>query len=198
MKPSENTSMPTAPQRQHTGIKPSSGPAVYPDGAGGKSPLRMPEYGRLVQKMAVYALTIEPRPRRQAYAERIIRVMAHLNPKLKNEKDFQNKLWDHLAYITDYQLDVDYPYEIRQHDSTVHPAKIPYPGQQIRFRHYGHLLEEALQSVSLIPEGPLRTKLTRQVAARMKRHLAQWKGDGASEEKVLRDMEMYTDGKLTL
>ena len=174
--------MPTAPQRQHTGIKPSSGPAVYPDGAGGKSPLRMLEYGRLVQKMAVYALTIEPRPRRQAYAERIIRVMAHLNPKLKNEKDFQNKLWDHLAYITDYQLDVDYPYEIRQHDSTVHPAKIPYP----------------VQSVSLIPEGPLRTKLTRQVAARMKRHLAQWKGDGASEEKVLRDMEMYTDGKLTL
>lgn len=190
MRPTERQAAPLSPQEGKV--------AVYPEGAGGKSPLRMPEYGRLVQKMAEHAMQIEERPRRQAYTERIIRVMAHLNPKLKNERDFQNKLWDHLAYITDYRLDVDYPVVIQRRDASPSPAKLPYPGKQIRYRHYGHLLEEALKNVSLMPAGAERTKLTRQVAARMKRHLAQWKGDGASEEKVRRDIDMYTDGRLTL
>lgn len=169
------------------------GPAIYPDGAGGKSPLKMHEYGRLVQKMAQHALQIEERPRRQAYAERIVRVMAHLNPKLKNEKDYRHKLWDHLAYITDYQLDVDYPFVIHRQDASVKPRKLPYPRTTIRYRHYGHLLEEAIRTVGNMPNGATRQKLGQQVAMRMKRNLSQWKGDGATDTKVQHDLELYAE-----
>lgn len=169
------------------------GSATYPDGAGGKSPLKMHEYGRLVQKMAQHALQIEERPRRQAYAERIVRVMAHLNPKLKNEKDYRHKLWDHLAYITDYQLDVDYPFVIHRQDASVKPRKLPYPRTTIRYRHYGHLLEEAIRTVGSMPNGATRQKLGQQVAMRMKRNLSQWKGGGATDTKVQHDLELYAE-----
>jgi hypothetical protein len=44
--------------------------------------LKLPEYGRLVQEMVEYALTLTDRAERQRYAEAIIEVMAGLNPKM--------------------------------------------------------------------------------------------------------------------
>lgn len=153
--------------------------------------VKMPEYGRLVQKMADHALEIEDRSRRQAYAERIIKVMARQLPKQKNSQELNRKLWDHLAYIADYKLDIDYPFEVQRRDEQPRPKKIPYPTTKIRFRHYGHLLEKAITMVGEMPESERRTRLSQQVAARMKRHLHTWKGDGATDEKVARDMELY-------
>lgn len=71
--------------------------------------LKLPEYGRLVQHMVDYAVTIENKDERQKYAEAIANVMIGLNPKMKDVTDFQNKIWDHLAYMADYKLDIDYP-----------------------------------------------------------------------------------------
>ena len=155
------------------------------------TPLKMPEYGRLVQKMAEHAKEIEDRQRRQLYAERIIKVMARQLPRQKNTQEANRKLWDHLAYITDYNLDVDYPFVIQRRDQQPCPEKIPYPRTKIRYRHYGHLIEQAIMKVAEMPEGPRRAKLQQQVATRMKRHLLTWKGDGVSNEKVLRDIERY-------
>ena len=38
--------------------------------------------------------------------------------------------------------------------------------------------------------------LTRLVANRMKRNLADWKGDGVQDAKVARDIAYYTEGKV--
>lgn len=159
--------------------------------------LRMPEYGRLVQQMVNHACKIENRAERQAYAERIVQIMAHVSPKMRNVADFRHKLWDHLAYIADYRLDIDYPVEIqhREHEAPVH---LCYPQSRIRYRHYGKLIERALNDVKAMPDTPARDRLLYQIANRMKRNLAAWKGDGATDEKVARDIEDYTDGRVKL
>lgn len=58
--------------------------------------LNLSEYGRNVQEMVNFALTIEDKARRQKVAEQIVELMAMLNPQLKMQQDYKQKLWDHL------------------------------------------------------------------------------------------------------
>ena len=74
--------------------------------------LEIREYGRHIQKMVEYVLTLEDREKRQKNAYALIELMGFLNPHLKNVEDFRHKLWDHLFLISDFKLDVDSPYPI--------------------------------------------------------------------------------------
>lgn len=160
--------------------------------------LRLPQYGRLVQDMVDHALTLADKPARQAYAERIVKVMAQLNPQMRSTPNFRQTLWNHLAFMAGYKLDIDYPYEIEVAEER-RPHKLSYPGNKIRFRHYGHLLEATLAKIKETPaDAAGRDDLVRMAAVRMKRYLADWKGDGVENEKVGRDMAYYTDGAVSV
>lgn len=158
--------------------------------------LLLPEYGRMVQEMALYALTIDNKDERQTYAEAIVSVMAGLCPQMRDVPDYQQKLWDHLAYMTDYKLDIDYPCQPERYDTSQRPQHLDYPHHKIGLRHYGYLTEAAIDILAAQPEGPERDVLTRVVANRMKRNLADWKGDGMDDAKVAQDLETYTDGRI--
>lgn len=156
--------------------------------------LLLPEYGRMVQQMVDHALTIADRAERQAYAESIVRVMACVSPQAKNAPDQQQKLWDHLAYIAGYRLDIDYPCEINRPAENVRPPRMPYPTGTIRRRHYGKNVEAAIAKIMATPEGSERDELVRITAHRMKRNLTDWKGDGNDDHIVAHDISTYTDG----
>ena len=158
--------------------------------------LKLPEYGRLVQAMVEHALTIENRQERNIYARTIASVMMRLSPQTAEATDFRQKIWDNLAYIADYKLDVDYPYPITQRDPGKRPDKLAYPGNHIRLRHYGHLIETAIERMTEMADDPQRDTMVRLVANRMKRNLADWKGDGADDTKVARDIAFYTEGQI--
>lgn len=158
--------------------------------------LKMPEYGRLVQDMVEYAQTIADKAERQQYAETIIAVMTGLNPKMKDVSDYRHKLWDHLAYISGYQLDIDYPFEIEKKDVLKRPQKLSYPKGNIRFRHYGRLIEKALNDLQNVEDDAERDALVQLIGNRMKCNLADWKGDGVEDSKVARDIAYYTEGKV--
>ena len=74
--------------------------------------LVLPEYGRNVQSMVDHALTIENKEERTKCVKSIINIMGNLFPHLRDVEDFKHKLWDHLAIMSDFKLDIDYPYEI--------------------------------------------------------------------------------------
>ena len=158
--------------------------------------LAMPEYGRLVQDMGHHALTIGDKSERQTYAKAIITAMAGVNPGMKNVPDFRRKLWDHLAFMANYQLDIDYPFPITHYNEEKEKPHLSYPGHEIKWRHYGHLIEEAVKSLPEMPDTAQRRQLLRQVGTRMKRSLAEWKGDGVEDAKVARDIAAYTEGAL--
>ena len=71
--------------------------------------LRLPEYGRCIQEMVNYAVALEDKNERQRCAFTIIDLMANMQTFTGNADDFYQKLWNHLAFISDYQLDIDYP-----------------------------------------------------------------------------------------
>ncbi|MCM1108896.1 MAG: DUF4290 domain-containing protein [Clostridium sp.] len=159
----------------------------------------MPEYGRGIQNMVEYALTIENREERQRCANTIVAIMGNMFPHLRDVPDFKHKLWDHLAVMSDYKLDIDYPYEVaRQQEANMRPRPMDYPMRRIRYRHYGYLLEMFLKKMKDMPEGEEREALTRMVANQMKRSLYNWNKDAMEDGKVAADIAEYTGGSVRL
>ena len=163
-----------------------------------RNKILLPEYGRMVQNMVEHALTITNRAERQTYAETIINVMANLFPQNRNVADFKHKLWDHLAFISDYQLDIDYPYGQPERKTDNRPGKVPYPSNHIRFRHYGKLLEEFISYMDAMPEGEEKKNLSLLVGLQMRRSLAEWNKDANDNEKVVSDLARYTEGRMQM
>ena len=107
-----------------------------------RNEMSMREYGRHIQKMVEYLLTIEDKEERQQQAQVVIELMGFLNPHLKNVEDFRHKLWDHLFYISDFKLQVDSPYPIPQKETyRQKPDPLPYPKRYPKFSHLGKNLE---------------------------------------------------------
>lgn len=159
----------------------------------------IPEYGRIIQNMVDYALTIEDREERQRCANTIVAIMGNMFPHLRDIPEFKHKLWDHLAVMSDYKLDIDYPYEITPKSNfTQKPAPLPYPMKKIRYRHYGYLLETLLKTLAEMPAGPKRDELSMLAAGQMKRSLHDWNKDALDDEKIVSDMAAYTHGAVQL
>ena len=161
--------------------------------------LPLPEYGRSVQNMVDYALTLEDREERQKCADSIITIMGNMNPHLRDTTDFNHKLWDHLAIMADFKLDIDYPYEIIDKSNLmVKPEPVPYPQNHILFRHYGYNLEEMIKKAAVMPVGDERKKLINLIANQMKKDYYAWTKDNADEAKIIKDLFMISNGKIDL
>lgn len=161
--------------------------------------LPMPEYGRGIQNMVDFACTLPTKEERQRCAYTIVSIMGNMFPHLRDVPDFKHKLWDHLAVMSNYELDIDYPYEVgKMPGEGVRPNPLPYPMQNIRYRHYGHLLETLIKKLQEMPEGAEREELTLLVAAQMKRSLANWNKDAMDDDKIVADLKAYTQGGVTL
>ena len=161
--------------------------------------LRLPEYGRCIQEMVDYAVALEDRKERQRCAYTIIDLMANMQKFTGNPDDFYQKLWNHLAYISDYQLDIDYPIELQHIDKQeTKRDRVPYPQKRIERRHYGTIIEQLTKRLMEMEPGAEREELTRLVANQMKLALAKWNSNALDDEKILSDLAEYTQGKISL
>ena len=160
-----------------------------------KSCLQMSEYGRIVQEMVLHCMTIEDRQERLLCATNIVAVMASLGLEKLTNPEVQTKLWNHLALISKFELDIDYPVEIiPQAEVSMRPSPMSLPQGKIYRKHYGRIVEEALAKLSEMPKGEERDALVRQTADRMRQNLFTWNPDVMSEEKVAQDIDEYTKG----
>lgn len=161
--------------------------------------LVLPEYGREVQQMVDYCVSLKSRAERQRCANTIIAVMERMMPHTYENKDYRQKLWDHLALMSGFQLDIDYPCDIIEAQKMLQkPAPMRNPMKRIPVRHYGNMMFEVFELLKNLPNGAERTELTRLAANQMKRDLVLWGHGSSDDEKVASDLADYTDGKIQL
>ncbi|NLO70587.1 MAG: DUF4290 domain-containing protein [Porphyromonadaceae bacterium] len=159
--------------------------------------LMMPEYGRNVQKMVEHALTIDDREERTRCVNTIINIMGNLFPYLRDVSDFKHKLWDHIAIMSDFKLDIDYPYEIvKKENLHQRPESIPYKHSKITYMHYGRNLEDMIDCVSEYPEGDTKNELIRLLANQMKKCFLTWNKEVVDDKKIFDDLRELSNGKL--
>lgn len=164
-----------------------------------KKPLVMPEYGRNIQQMVDHCLTIDDREERTRCARSIITCMGNMFPEFRSAADNDKKLWDHLAIMSGFALDIDYPCEIISSEGlTSRPDKVEYPNARIRRRHYGKTIEGLIAKASEMEEGEERELLVNYIANHMKKLMLAVNKDGVDDAKVFKDLAEMSDGKIRL
>lgn len=161
--------------------------------------LQIPEYGRNVQKMVDFALTLTDRDERNKVANAIINVMGELKKHLRDEEDYKHKLWTHLFIISDFQLDVDSPYPIPDRETLAEkPNTVDYPQTKIQFGHYGKTVEEMINIASDMPESEEREALVRVIADLMKRFHLMYNTNSIDDEIISQHLKRMSKGKIVL
>jgi hypothetical protein len=157
--------------------------------------LILPEYGRNVQKMVNHILTIEDREERNKAAHTIIGIMGNLAPHLRDIGDFKHKLWDHLAIISDFKLDIDSPYEKPLPEKLQEkPNKIEYNQKFIRYKHYGRSIAMMLKKAADMEEGEEKDHLISLLANHMKKSYLTWNREAVDDEQIFSDLKEISLG----
>ncbi len=160
--------------------------------------LVLPEYGRHVHKMVDYLKTIHDRELRNQMAKSLINIMGNMNPHLRDVFDFTHKLWDHLAIMSDFELDIDYPYPLPDREEISQPPEmLSYSDDNFGFKHYGKNLQHMLNALNEYDE-ETQVMLLEQLANHMKKSYVNWKKESVNDDAIFDDIEKITKGKIKI
>lgn len=160
--------------------------------------LVIPEYGRNIQRMVEYAVSIKGRDLRNQVALAIINVMGQLFPHLRDEENYKHKLWDHIFIMSDFKLDVDSPYPMPSPQQFQEkPEIVDYPKNNIKYGHYGRILEKTLKAIVDFPEGEDKDRLVLEMANMMKRMYITGSQSSINDQVIIKQIKEFSDGKLT-
>ena len=160
--------------------------------------LILPEYGRNVQMMAHHLLTIEDKTTRTEAAHELVSIMINMNPAVKETKDYKQKIWDFLAQICNYSLDIDFPYPITNPKELPDIEKIPYNNGRIKYRHYGLMIERLIKAASEHEDGEDKDVLIKMIANHMKKTYVAWNQKPVNDSIIINDLHQMSNGKLNL
>lgn len=160
--------------------------------------LTLPEYGRNIHNMIEYCMTLETKEERTRCAGTIIGIMGNMFPHLRDVNDFKHILWDHIAIMSDFNLDINYPYKVvSKEELNSKPRLLTYSRPRMKFRHYGNTLEQLVEIIPTIEDEEARKQLTLLVASQMKKSYVYWNKE-VDDAKIFADLYSLSDGNIDL
>lgn len=158
------------------------------------------EYGRHVQSLIRYAVTVDDEVKRNKIAKYIVELMSQMNPQMKTIEEFKRKLWDHLFVISDFKLEVESPYPIPTEEEVQNKAitPLPYPKQEIEFKHYGKNVEVMIDRAKNMDHKEKQKAFATVIGNYMKMVYNNWNRDNINDEVIKNDMRMLSKGDLSL
>ena len=157
----------------------------------------IPEYGRNIQKMVDYAITIEDREKRTKTAKIIITSMAQMNPSIKDTIDYTRVLWDHLYIISDFKLEVDSPFPPPTREVLNRkPDKLNYSNKKITLRHYGRHIINIIGKAIDYEEGEEKQALVLAIANQMKKSYLKWNRESVNDVTIAKHLFELSGKKL--
>ena len=164
-----------------------------------RTPLIIPEYGRHMHVMVDQLLATQDREERNKKAKAIIGVMGNLNPHLRDVPDFQHKLWDQLFIMSNFELDVDSPFEKPQKEMLEQgPEPLAYPQNFPKYRFYGNNLKSMIDVALGWEEGEMKDALVFNIANHMKKCFLNWNKDTVDDQVIFDHLTELSDGKLSV
>jgi len=153
-----------------------------------RSTLIISEYGRHVQKMIAHAKTIEDKEQRQFFMEQVVQLMGQLQPNMKPSPEFTNKLWNHALMIANYEIEVDLPEDvvIAKITERKHPPKLPYPANNMRYRHYGHNVQVLINKAKKMEDAEKKEVFGNAIGSYMKLAYKTWNRDHYVNDEVIK------------
>lgn len=165
-----------------------------------KEPLLISEYGRIVQELLHRADQVEDDTERERYVKRVVKLMLQMQPQVKEQEDYLERLWKH-AYRIGGDLKVTPPEGI---DVSAKPEeekapKLPYPSLKMKWRHYGRNVQKLVAEAIQIEEEEKKDAATKIIAYYMKVAYTTWNRSGhVADEQIRKDLFEMSEGKLVL
>ena len=164
-----------------------------------RTPLIIPEYGRHLHIMVDQMLATEDREERNKKAKAIIGVMGNLNPHLRDVPDFQHKLWDQLFIMSDFNLDVDCPYEKPLRELLEErPQPLTYPQNFPKYRFYGNNIKSMIDVARNWEAGEMKDALVFNIANHMKKCFLSWNKDTVDDEVIFNHLSQLSEKTLVV
>lgn len=161
--------------------------------------LIIPEYGRHVQKLVDYCVTLETKEERNTMALAIIDVMGNLQPHLRDVPDFKHKLWDQLYIMSVFKLDVESPYEKPSKKVLQEkPQPLAYPISTNRYRFYGNNIQAMIDAVLPWDEGDMKEALVFAIANHMKKCFLNWNKDTVEDDVIFSHLFELSKGQIDI
>ncbi|WP_226390865.1 DUF4290 domain-containing protein [Penaeicola halotolerans] len=162
-----------------------------------KHNLILKEYGRNMQKLVDYVLTVPEKEKRTEYAYTLVELMKQLNPQLKSEND--QKLWDDLFIMSNFSLDVDSPFPMPEKELLgKKPQPVPYSEGRLKFKHYGKNVELLIQKAIEIEDLEEQEQAIIYIGRLMKSFHATWNRDNFDENVIIENIKEMTGNKLKI
>lgn len=160
--------------------------------------LALPEYGRNIQNMVDHCVGIQDPEERKKCAYTVIDIMGSMFPHLRDVNNFKHLLWDHLAIMSDFKLDIEYPYEvITPEELNSSPGHLDYSRPNMQYRHYGKIMEKMIAIASNMEDGDKKNALVKLLLSQMKRSYTQWNKE-AEDQKIFHDLYALSEGKIKI
>ncbi|HZW63388.1 MAG TPA: DUF4290 domain-containing protein [Flavobacteriaceae bacterium] len=161
--------------------------------------LIIPEYGRHLQKMINYAKELPSKEERNKVSRAIISVMGNLQPHLRDVPDFQHKLWDQLFIMSNFELDVDSPYEKPSKELLEQrPEPLQYPQNHPKYRFYGNNIKTMIDVANTWEAGDMKEALIYTIANHMKKCFLNWNKDTVEDDVIFDHLYELSGGKINM
>jgi len=164
-----------------------------------KTQLYMPEYGRIIQQLVERCKELPTKEERNEMATAIIDFMGQRNPQLRDEENYNHKLWDHLFILANYDLDVDSPYPFPTREQlSEKPKKMEYPKLQGDFKFYGKSILQLIEKAIELETGDEKEALIEVIANNMKKSYNVYNKEHVTDDVIFRHLKELSENRLDL
>ena len=164
-----------------------------------KEKIVLTEYGRGVQEMVEHLKLENDREKRNVLAHTVFQVMVNLNPEIKNQKNYEQTVWDHMHEIANYELDIDNDYPAPEPSvKEQRPESLGYKKVLSKYRYYGRNLIDMIDGAKDMEEGELKKMYVDYIASFMVNSSRNWNEEDLTPEQVVQHLADLSQGKLQI
>lgn len=157
------------------------------------------EYGRNVQNIVQFIKQQPDKEVRTRLAYTLVELMKQVSPTVKDYPEYEQKLWDDIFIMADFDLDVDSPFPLPEPTLQVKPpGKVDYPKNNIRYKHYGRSVELLVKNAMEIEDPEERENAIIYLGKLMKTFFSTWNKDSIDDGVILKNIKELSGGKLDI
>ena len=163
-----------------------------------RNDVKLKEYGRNVEKLARFIKTIEDKDERTKKAHVLVDLMKQITP-LRENNETDQKFWDDLYIMADFELEIDSPFPPPPKDILVKkPERMKYNSNRITFKHYGRNIELLVKQAIEKEDKEEREEAIIYIGKLMKSFYTSWNKEVIDDAVILENIKTISGGELDI
>ncbi|WP_420577529.1 DUF4290 domain-containing protein [Ekhidna sp.] len=164
-----------------------------------RAQLKLREYGRNVQNLVAHLKTIKDQEERNKKAATLVELMKLINPDLGKNNESDQKVWDDLHIISNFELDIEGPFP--KPDASVldrKPERLQYYSNEIKYRHYGRGVEMLIDQAVAMEDPKEKEGAVVAIGRLMKSFFQTWNKESIEDEQILKNIKRLSNDQLDI